>query len=131
MRQPDIEVYTQADYSAVEQWLSSLFDTVQIDAGKRRGSMIVHTGSVRAGDVDLPVLIVEGAIGKYLSMAFDSDATPWDDDYACATDLAAALGQSVRCAAGGWQEEQGGAQADDWWQIAPDGAAEKVRWPNS
>ena len=77
------------------------------------------------GAVDLARQIV------YRAECFpDSDATPWDDDLACAKAAFAALNVEVRCAPGSWEEAESIEQADRWMRISSDGV-EEITWHTS
>ena len=68
-----------------------------------------QTWKCRAGDV--PVTWLPKAVGKWNSLYLESDATPWEDDIACARAAFKALNVEVRCAPGSWVEEEGEEQA--------------------
>lgn len=67
------------------------------------------------------------AVGKWHSLLLESDTTPWEDDIACARAAFAALGVEIRCAPGGWQEEEAEEDADRWISINERGE-EEIRW---
>ncbi|NQD96685.1 hypothetical protein HP532_28915, partial [Pseudomonas sp. CrR25] len=117
MRQPDIEIYLKdADHQAIAHWLSEALGPCT--AWQQKG----QTFKCQAGDV--PVTWLPKAVGKWHSLYLESDATPWADDQACAVAAFAALGVEVRCAPGGWQEEESDEQADRWLRISADGVEE-------
>ena len=66
------------------------------------------------------------AVGKWHSLYLESDATPWSDDLACARAAFAALGVQVRCAPGGWSEEEALEEADRWIKIDAEGEQEII-----
>ena len=117
MRQPDIEIYLKdADKQAVTEWLSTAIGPCS--EWQQRG----QTFKCRAGAI--PVVFLPKAVGKWHSLMLESDATPWLDDVACAQAAFAALGVEVRCAPGGWSEEQGEENADLWIKVNAEGTQE-------
>ncbi len=66
------------------------------------------------------------AVGKWHCLLLESDATPWADDIACARAAHQALGVQVRCAPGGWSEDEAEDDADRWIRIDADGEQEIV-----
>ena len=119
MRQPDIEIYLKdADQQAVTDWLGVAIGPCS--AWQQRG----QTFKCRAGDI--PVTFLPKAVGKWHSLLLESDATPWADDVACAQAAFAALGVEVRCAPGGWSEEQGEENADLWIKVNAEGTQEFI-----
>ena len=66
------------------------------------------------------------AVGKWHCLLLESDATPWADDLACARAAHQALGVEIRCAPGGWQEEEAEEEADRWIRVSADGEEEIV-----
>ncbi|MBD9485033.1 hypothetical protein IB229_18770 [Pseudomonas sp. PDM14] len=119
MRQPDIEIYLKdADHKAIAAWLNDAIGPVS--DWHQQG----QTFKCRAGDV--PVTWLPKAVGKWHSLFLESDATPWADDLACARAAFAALDVEVRCAPGGWDEEESVETADRWIRISSDGEEEIV-----
>jgi len=120
MRQPDIEIYLKdADHTAIGEWLNSALGSCT--PWQQKG----QTYKCTAGDV--PVTWLPKAVGKWNSLYLESDSTPWADDLACAQAAYAALNVEVRCAPGGWQEEESDEQADRWMRISADGV-EEITW---
>ena len=77
MRQPDIEIYLKdADHHAITGWLSEALGPCS--PWQQKG----QTYKCSAGSI--PVTWLPKAVGKWHSLVLDSDATPWDDDLACA-----------------------------------------------
>ncbi|EKT4465171.1 hypothetical protein WCE02_17545 [Pseudomonas juntendi] len=125
MRQPDIEIYlkdTDVDHKQVAEWLGQALGPCS--QWQQRG----QTWKCTAGNI--PVTWVPKAVGKWNSLFLESDQTPWDDDIACARAAYAALGVEVRCAPGGWAEEDGEEDADRWVRISADGEQE-ITWRTS
>lgn len=119
MRQPDIEIYLKdASQQAITEWLSETLGTCS--EWQQRG----QTFKCRAGEV--PVTWLPKAVGKWHSLLLESDATPWADDVACAEAAFAALGVEVRCAPGGWSEEQGEENADLWIKVNAEGTQDFI-----
>lgn len=119
MRQPDIEIYLKdADHRAIAAWLTDAIGPCSEWQSKGQ------TYKCLAGDV--PVTWLPKAAGKWHSLYLESDATPWEDDLACARAAYAALNVEIRCATGGWQEEDSLEDADRWVRIADDGESEIV-----
>lgn len=119
MRQPDIEIYLRdASHEAVTEWLTQAIGPCSPWQPKGK------TFKCRAGDV--PVIWLPKAVGKWHSLLLESDATPWDDDIACARAAYLALGVEIRCAPGGWQEDESVDDADRWMSISERGEAEIV-----
>ena len=122
---PDIEIYlAKAPVEALSEWLSAAIDAKPLaPAGKgkwrTRGS---HDGE------EVPVLLVEKAADGFASLWFDSPATPWPNDAACARAAAVGLGCEVRCSLGGWQP---GDDPDRFLQVLPDGHEAEINWPDS
>jgi hypothetical protein len=119
MRQPDIEIYLKdVNQQAVTDWLTQALGPCS--PWQQRG----QTYKCRAGDI--PVTWIPKAVGKWHSLLLESDATPWDDDMACARAAHASLGVQVRCALGSWQEEESVEEADRWMKVDADGESEIV-----
>ncbi|ANI16856.1 MULTISPECIES: hypothetical protein [Pseudomonas] len=124
MRQPDIEIYLKdADQAAVGAWLAEALGPCS--EWRRQGETFKCLADSPSGMI--PLTWLPQAVGKWHSLFIDSDATPWDDDLACARAANAALGVEVRCAPGGWSEEQGEEDADRWLKVTAEGVAE-ITW---
>ena len=120
MRQPDIEIYLRdADHQAVVAWLEQAIGPCT--PWQRKG----QTFKCLSGDVEVTWL--PQAVGKWHSLYLESDATPWDDDLACAQAAHAALGVEVRCSPGSWDEKQGEEDADRWLRVSDEGVTE-IAW---
>ncbi|SDS79010.1 hypothetical protein SAMN05216421_2200 [Halopseudomonas xinjiangensis] len=122
MRQPDIEIYLRDDH------LDDLFNWL----GREVGQLNLHapTGLTQRGSLKTshttPVMVVRKAAGKWASIWFDSDQTPWETDVDCARAVHAGIGHEVRCSVGGWTESDGEADADRWLKVNSEGEAEFV-----
>lgn len=124
MRQPDIEIYLKdADQPAITEWLSQALGTCSEwrQQGQTYKCTVDYQGTV------IPVTWLPKAVGKWNSLLLESDATPWEDDLACAKAATAALDIQVRCAPGSWEEEQGEDDADRWIKVTSAGI-EEIIW---
>jgi hypothetical protein len=120
MRQPDIEIYLKdADQQAITAWLNTALGPCT--PWQQKG----QTFKCLAGDI--PVTWLPKAVGKWHSLYLESDASPWEDDLACARAAFATLGVEIRCAPGGWQEAQGEEDADRWIKVNAEGEQE-ITW---
>jgi hypothetical protein len=120
MRQPDIEIYLKdADRQSVSEWLAETLGPCS--AWQQQG----QTHKCRAGNI--AVTWLDKAVGAWHSLYLESDITPWADDLACAQAAHRALKVEIRCATGGWQEEESDAQADQWLRVSVDGV-EEITW---
>lgn len=119
MRQPDIEIYLRdASQQAVGEWLAQAIGSCS--AWQQKGQ------TFKCSAAGIPVTWLPKAVGKWHCLLLESDATPWDDDLACARAAYQALGVEIRCAPGGWQEEEAVEEADRWIRISNDGEEEIV-----
>ena len=115
--QPDIEIYLKDCTAAqVHAWLRSLFASCSDWHTAGRISHC-HCDGIHA-------VWYERAVGSWHSLLFDSAATPWADDLACARAAFAALGCEARCAPGSWLEEQGEEAAARWLKVNRHGCQE-------
>ncbi|MGA6098891.1 hypothetical protein ACPESN_13620 [Stutzerimonas marianensis] len=120
MRQPDIEIYLRdASQDAVTEWLSQAIGPCSPWQPKGQ------TFKCRAADI--PVTWLPKAVGKWHCLLLESDATPWEDDVACARAAHAALNVEIRCAPGSWSEDEAEDAADRWVCINDEGERE-VLW---
>ncbi|AEO76354.1 MULTISPECIES: hypothetical protein [Pseudomonas] len=124
MRQPDIEIYLKdAEHAAVAAWLEQALGPC--GPWQERGQTLKCTARGEHGAVRVTWL--PKAVGKWHSLFLESDSTPWDDDLACARAAHAALGVEIRCAPGGWEENQGEEDADRWLRVDA-GGVEEITW---
>ena len=121
-RHPDIEIYIKnSSVPALLKWLGERFE----DASKVKSRATTHELSVVFEDRTIPVMIQERVVGKpWISIWFNSDATPWATDLDCAKEISETLGVQTRCIINGWQE---GDEPDEWWRLE-NGQQEKVIW---
>lgn len=114
MRQPDIEIYLKdASQEAVSEWLTQAVGP--LSPWQQKG----QTFKCKAGDI--PVTWLPNAVGKWHCLLLESDATPWEDDIACARAAFTALGVQIRCAPGTWVENENDEEADAWIKVDADG----------
>ena len=119
MRQPDIEIYLRdASQEAVGEWLAEAIGPCS--AWQQKGQ------TFKCNAAGIPVTWLPKAVGKWHCLFLESDATPWADDLACARAAHQALGVEIRCAPGGWQEEEAEEEADRWMRVSADGEEEIV-----
>ena len=122
MRQPDIEIYLKEDF------LDELNSWLEQHVG--RGELGPWAGTMRRGtlhgETAIPLMIVRKAAGKWASIWFESEDTPWATDLDCARAVAAGINREVRCSIGGWEEEHGEANADSWMKVTAEGEEEFV-----
>lgn len=122
MRQPDIEIYLKEDFlGELSGWLEQ--HVGRVDLGPWVGNL--QRGTLH-GETSMPLMIVRKATGKWASICFESEHTPWATDLECARALAAGINREVRCSIGGWQEEHGESNADSWMKVTADGEEEFV-----
>jgi hypothetical protein len=122
---PDIEIYIQqTSHEMIEAWLSSRFPAgaplVPRPSGKKQWRLLIQNGGQQ-----IPVLIIEEASPGFSSVWFNSAATPWSDDIACAREAHAHFQVEVRATPSSWQE---GDDPDLWWKINADGEG-LLQWP--
>ncbi len=123
MRQPDIEIYLKdADLPDVSAWLERALGPC--GDWHRQGQ--VYKATARRGADDLSLTWLPKAVGAWHSLYIDSAATPWEDDRACARAAFAALGVEIRCATGGWSEDEEDEAADRWVKVDAEGEREFV-----
>lgn len=121
MRQPDIEIYLRDDHvDELIHWLGH--DLGQLSLHAPAG--LTQRGVLKVTQATIPVMIVRKAAGKWASIWFESDQTPWDADLDCARAVHSALNREVRCSVGGWTESDGEADADRWLKVNAEGESE-------
>lgn len=114
MRQPDIEIYLREDHlDNFFQWLNQHIGVLHLDPW----SGATRRGTLQNGQTPIPLMIVRKAAGKWASVWFISEYTPWSTDLECARAIAAGLQVEVRCSVGTWEESQGDADADRWMKV--------------
>lgn len=114
--QPDIEIYLKdCTHEEAWQWLGQVFN--ECSPWQLRGK------TYRCSCDGIQVTWYTKAVGSWHSLLFDSPATPWKNDLECAQAANVALDVEVRCAPGGWEEEQGEQVADDWLKVTSEGVS--------
>ena len=120
MRQPDVEIYLKdSDQQAVSDWLNAALGFCT--PWRQKGQTFKCATANGA-----PVTWLPNAVGKWHCLLIESEETPWEDDLAFARAAHAALGVEIRCAPGGWQEEEGEEDADRWIKINREGEQEFI-----
>lgn len=120
MRQPDVEIYLKdSDQQAVSDWLNAALGSCT--PWRQKGQTFKCATANGA-----PVTWLPNAVGKWHCLLIESEETPWEDDLAFARAAHAALGVEIRCAPGGWQEEEGEEDADRWIKINHEGEQEFI-----
>lgn len=123
MRQPDIEIYLREEHlDALTDWLNSQIGPLQL----KPWNELTRRGTLTLKGQAIPIMIVRKAAGKWASVWFDSDSTPWETDQDCARAIHAGLGQEVRCSVGGWSEEQSDDDPDRWLKVTAEGENEFI-----
>lgn len=118
MRQPDIEIYLKDDFlDELWAWLEGNVGEVQLGAWSGN----TQRGALQSSGTTIPLMTVRKAAGKWASVWFDSEHTPWATDLDCARALAAGLQREIRCSMGGWEEAQGEVDADRWMKVTAEG----------
>ncbi|MFC2970845.1 hypothetical protein ACFOJE_01270 [Azotobacter bryophylli] len=120
MRQPDVEIYLKdSDQQAVSDWLNAALGSCTPWLQKGQTFKCATANGA-------PVTWLPNAVGKWHCLLIESEETPWEDDLAFARAAHAALGVEIRCAPGGWQEEEGEEDADRWIKINREGEQEFI-----
>jgi len=123
-RYPDIEIYAKdITFKQVEDWLAQYFDQVE------RKNVVTKKSEARIHlSADGSEVVVFGnAIGKYSSIWFKQNNSPWNTDLECARVAAKDLATQIRCSNSGWEEGQG--PESQWWRVV-DGEEEMlIEWP--
>lgn len=123
MRQPDIEIYLREEHlDALTEWLDSQVGKLQL----KPWNELTRRGVLTLDDTPVAMMIVRKAAGKWASIWFDSDRTPWETDLECAHAIQAGIGQEVRCSVGGWSEEQTDDNPDRWMKVTAEGESEFI-----
>ena len=91
MRQPDIEIYLRdASQEAVGAWLEQAIGTCT--PWQQKGQ------TFKCSAAGIPVTWLPKAVGKWHCLLLESDATPWEDDLACARGVSGARRGNSLCA---------------------------------
>jgi len=125
-RYPDLEIYAKdITFKQVEDWLKTRFESVE------RTQVVTKKSEARLHLTvdDMEVLIFGNAIGKYSSLWFKQNQTPWNNDLDLAHEAAKELATQVRCSNSGWQEGQG--PESQWWRVVDGEEDMLIEWPDS
>lgn len=124
MRYPDIEIYAKdIDFKQIEEWLSQHFKSVE------RKEVVTKKSEARIHLIadDEEVLVFGNAMGKYSSIWFKKNNSPWDTDLDCARVACKELDTQIRCSNSGWEEGQ---PADNqWWRVTEAEGEMLIVWP--
>jgi hypothetical protein len=107
--QSDIEIYIKnIPASSVEQWLQAM-------GWHTKASILNRTTTKIIANTDAKTLtILAVSSGKFTSVWFQSDQTPWANDLECARQAWQHFGKEIRASQGGWLEDN---KDDRWWQL--------------
>ena len=125
-RYPDLEIYAKdITFKQVEDWLKTHFGAVE------RTHMVTKKSEARLhlNVNDMEVLVFGNAIGKYSSIWFKQNQTPWANDLEAAHDAAKHLNTQIRCSNSGWEEGQG--PESQWWRVVEGETDMLIEWPDS
>ena len=125
MRYPDIEIYAKdIDFKQIEDWLSKHFKSVERkDVVTKKSEARIHL--LADGE---EVLVFGNAMGKYSSIWFKKNTSPWDTDVDCARNACKELDTQIRCSNSGWEEGQ---PADSqWWRVTEAEGEMLIEWPD-
>ena len=122
--QPDIEIYVRdAGVEEIRAWLEKRLGSLAAEPAR---GLMAHFRAERDGEA-IPVRVMPGAVAKHwTSVWLDSPDTPWASDLACARDCFSFIGKEVRCAAGGWHEDDE-EDPDAFIRVDADGEAQ-ISW---
>ncbi len=125
-RYPDLEIYAlDVAFKDVEDWLQQNFKTVERSEviGKKTKARIHFTVD---GD---EVVVFSSAVGKYASIWFKQNNSPWLTDLECARSACQALNTQIRCSNSGWEEGQ--KPDSQWWRVTQEEGEMLIEWPES
>ena len=122
-RYPDLEIYAKdITFKDVDDWLKAVFTEVQRKDTVKKKSEARSYWSVDGADV----IVFGNAIGKYSSIWFKRNNTPWNTDLECARAAAQALDTQIRCSNSGWEEGQG--PETQWWRVTQEEGEMLIEW---
>lgn len=119
-KQPDIEIYVkQGQPRDLASWLAEHFDN---DAAELEQWLIKYwdaqgtkTTTLARQSQTITLAFTANAAGKaFRSLWFQSNATPWCDDKACALSLLERFDGEVRCSESSWTEAEE-EFSEKWW----------------
>ena len=123
-RYPDIEIYAKdITFKQVEEWLDQHFTSIE------RKNVVTKKSEARLHLLidGSEVLVFGNAIGKYSSIWFKQNNSPWDTDIDCAHEACKALNTQIRCSNSGWEEGQG--PESQWWRVTESEDDMLIEWP--
>jgi len=119
---PDIEIYIKnPEPESLLEWLSVHFDIV----ATQQKSKATHYQLVHDGSELKAILMPEAVKGKFASLWFTSNNTPWGSDMECARDAFQQLDKEVRCSLGSWEPCD---SEDELWLRINEAGEKKIRW---
>lgn len=119
---PDIEIYIKnPDLDKLTAWLNEHFDGVDMDTNVTPVPITLSA----SGTAIEAVLVLEAVKGKFASLWFKDNQTPWPTDIDCARSAFEALGQEIRCSTGPW--EPGQPEEEQWFRLSDKGET-RVHW---
>ncbi len=124
---PDIEIYLKrASMEDIAGWLEQHFTiTSKRSAGETIKFSLVGTKNSREQQSLNCTVYEKAAKGGYVSVLFEPNHTPWENDEACARNAFEHFGLEVRCIVEGWtpeSDDEGG-----WYRFTESGQA-RVNW---
>lgn len=123
-RYPDIEIYLHDTRpEEILAWLKEKFRAVTPSQLERPNAR-VHRIRVESEQAAITALIIPRIPGRFTGVSFDSPATPWATDLACAREAFARFRREVRCCADSWSPSQ---DPDEWLRIDSNGET-RITW---
>lgn len=124
MRYPDIEIYVKdVTFKQIEDWLKLHFKDVERKHIETKKSEARSHWLVDGSEV----IGFGNAIGKYSSIWFKQNNSPWDTDLDCAHVACKELTNQVRCSNSSWEEGQG--PESQWWRVVDGEEDMLIEWP--
>jgi len=125
-RYPDIEIYaSDITFKQIGDWLELHFKQVEKQQTISKKSEARCHWLVDGSEV----IVFGNAIGKYSSIWFKQNNSPWDTDLDCARIACKELDTQVRCSNSSWQEGQG--PKSQWWRITEQEGEMLIEWPEN
>ena len=123
-RYPDIEIYAQdITFKQVEDWLKQHFTSVEKQQTVNKKSEARSHWLVDGSEV----ISFGNAIGKFSTIWFKKNNSPWDTDLDCARAASKDLKTQIRCSNSSWQEDLG--PESQWWRVTEDEGEMLIEWP--
>ncbi len=125
-RYPDIEIYAHdITFKQIDEWLKLHFTLVEKKETVSKKSQPRCSWVVDGSDV----VVFGNASGKYSSIWFKQNNSPWDTDLDCARIASLQLNTQVRCSNSSWQEGQ--APESQWWRVTAAEGEMLIEWPEN